>query len=428
MSADTAKPQGETPGPSDRWILLATGLLALAPFVAYHRMFGRLYWFGDEFDLIDQFDRLGFWHWMWLVFAENFVPLFKLLWGGAVFVFGGSYAAMLTIVWLTHAVNVALLGKLMRTCGFSWVAVLTAQAAFGLTKANLETLAWTVQWSAVLSLTFLLLALDCFFRSPYGRSPIAWGAASALSFSRGVLTGALLALGCAWPGFRAGFLKRAAHAAAYLLPAIAVGFLITVLAAGNHQHMKGHEAEAGVFALWYYCLNPAHYVLSVESWGPRTVTILGLCKFALAGWAILQSRGSQRLLIILMVAFDLGNAVLLGIGRYHTGLLAAGSSRYQYASLIGIVPAFGFWLSRQWERLPGPGALRNLAFAALLCVTSVFLIRQWPQELDPFTASRGSDSRRTLLVDPFPAPNSVPGIPGLPVEKAKALIAKYHLH
>ncbi len=32
-------------------------------------LFSRLYWFGDEFDLIDQIDRLGFWRWVWLAFA-----------------------------------------------------------------------------------------------------------------------------------------------------------------------------------------------------------------------------------------------------------------------------------------------------------------------------------------------------------------------
>src|ERR1039458_228114 len=81
MSGIQPQHRDRAPGSSDRWILLAAGCLALAPFVAYHRLFGRLYWFGDEFDLIDQIDRIGFWRWIWLVFAANFVPVFKLLWG-----------------------------------------------------------------------------------------------------------------------------------------------------------------------------------------------------------------------------------------------------------------------------------------------------------------------------------------------------------
>ncbi len=431
MSATGTDKPGNASEPADRWILIAAGLLALAPWIVYHRLFARLYWFGDEFDLIDQIERLGLWRWMWLVFAENFVPLFKLLWGGGVLVFGGSYASMVAAVWLTHALNVVLLGRLMRTCGFSWAAVFIAQATFGLTPANMETLAWTVQGSAVLSVTFMLLALDCFFRRPFGRAPLAWGAASALSFSRGVLTGAMLALACLWHrggGPRQSLSRRAALALAYLSPAVLVGVLITVMASGNHQHMKGHGGEAAVFALWYYCLNPSYLVFAVESWGWRTVSILGLCKVALVSWAILRSRGDQRLLVVLMVAFDLGNAALLGIGRYHTGLAATVSSRYQYASLLGVVPAAGFWLSSQWGRLPGPAAARRAAFAALLCVAAVAMCRQWSADLDNFTATRGSESRRLLLVDKVPYPNLVPGIPWLPMDRAKALIAKYNLH
>jgi hypothetical protein len=338
---------------------------------------------------------------------------------------------MVALVWLTHAANVALLGRLLRGCALPWVGVFAAQAVFALTPANMETLAWTVQWSAVLSATFMLLALDSFVRSPFGRAPLGWGAASALSFSRGVLTGALLALACAWRGEgapRRSATGRAAWAVAYLSPAIVVAALIAVMASGNHRHMAGHGPEAAAFGLWYYCLNPAYLVFSVGSWGWRTVAVLGLCKGALVAWAILRSRGSLRLLIVLAVAFDLGNAALLGIGRFHTGLPAAVSSRYQYASLLGIAPAAGFWLARQWERLPGTGALRDAAFGVLLAVAALSMCRQWSAGLDAFTTQRGSDSRRLLLVDKAPPEDSVPGIPGLPMERAKALIGRYSLH
>jgi hypothetical protein len=431
MNADAAVRPDDRPRAADRWILIATGLAALAPLIVYHRFFARLYWFGDEFDLLDQIDRLGFWRWMWLVFAENFVPLFKLLWGGAALLSGGSYAAMVALVWLTHALNVMLLGRLMRTCGQRWAAVFAAQAAFALTPANMETLGWTVQWSAVLSALFMLLALDSFLRAPFGRAPIGWGAASALSFSRGVLTGALLAGACPWaeegaPRRRPP--RRVLWALAYLSPAMVVAALIALMATGNHQHMAGHGADAAVFGLWYYCLNPAYLVFSVGSWGWRTVSLLGLCKVALVAWAILRSRGRLRLLIALMVAFDLGNAALLGIGRYHTGLLAAVSSRYQYASLLGIAPAAGFWVAKQWERLPVWAAARRVAFAVVLAGAAYAMCRQWSAGLDVFSTTRGSDSRRLLLVDKEPYPNSVPGIPGLPMDRAKALIAKYGLH
>jgi hypothetical protein len=426
-----------TPGPRPEhpsrecWVLIASGLAALAPYAAFHGMFGRLYWFGDEYDLIDQFDRLGFWKWIWTMFAENFVPVFKLLWGGGIFVFRGSYGAMIAMVWLTHAVNVALLGRLMRTCGLSWAAVALAQAVFALTPANLETLAWSVQWSAVLSATFMLLAFEAFLKAPGGRSSFAWAAISALSFSRGVLAGPLLALGCFWPDPGAvppSPSRRMARVAGYLLPAAAIALLIAAFAAGNHRHLGGHLEEAAAFGAWYYLLNPALDVLSVESLGWHTVAALGLCKVALVVWALGRSRDRQRLLFALLVAFDLGNAVLLGIGRYHTGLPAAAGSRYQYASLIGIMPLAGFWFSRQWARLPVPANLRDLGAIVVLAAGAFYMCRQWPTVLGPFTSSRGTESRRILLIDPDPGPNSVPGIPGLPTERVKLLIAKYKLH
>jgi hypothetical protein len=198
--------------------------------------------------------------------------------------------------------------------------------------------------------------------------------------------------------------------------------------AGNQGHMAGHWIDAAVFAAWYYCLNPAYHLLAVESWGPRTALLLGLLKAALVVWSLARSRGRTRFLFALLLAFDLGNAALLGIGRYHTGLPASVSSRYQYASLIALLPAAGFLFSELWGRLPAPEPVRRLALAALLAATGWLLCRQWSADLDGFTLARGTESRRILLVDPNPGANSVPGIPGLPMPRARAIISKYKLH
>jgi hypothetical protein len=419
---------GEPAGNRDFWLLLAPGLLALVPFLAYHGMFKRLYWFGDEFDLIDQMDRLGFWRWVWLPLAENFVPLFKILWGGSVLAFGGSYSAMIAIAWLTHGLNVFLLGRLMRTCGLAWPAIFIAQLVFGLAPSNLETLAWSVQWSAMLSVTFMLLAFDSYFRKPHGLAPCGWVAASALSFSRGVLTGVLLALASIQAGGRAGLRRRGVYAIAYVLPAVLVGLLIAVMVpTGNQRHMEGHWGQAALYGAWYYCMNPTHYLFGVESVGPRTVIVLGLLKLALVGWGLARSSGPTRALFILLLAFDLGNAALQGIGRYHLGLLTAMSSRYQYASLIACLPTAGFWISHVGQRIPIPNGARKVALSFLLAATATTLLVQWPKELDPFTVWRGTDSRRLFLQPPDPA-QAVPGYPGFPMERTRQLIAKYNLH
>jgi hypothetical protein len=432
MKAVEPIPRSEAPASSDRWILVASGFAAMAPYVLHHALFARLFWFGDEFDLIDRIDVLGFWKWTWLVFAENFVPLFKILWGGAVLVFGGSYDAMIALVWLTHAFNVILLGRLMRTCGLTWGAVFLAQIVFGLTPSNLETLGWSVQWSAVLAMTFMFLALNALFRPAFSWAPIGWAAASALSFSRGVITGLLVALGTLWPGrepFGGRRPRRVALALACIVPSVAVGALIALLApTGNQAHMAGHWGDAAVFGSWYYCLNPGDRLLGVESWGPRTVVAMGILKLGLVGWTLAQSRGRMRLLFLLLFAFDLANAVLLGIGRYHTGLGAAVSSRYQYASLICILPAAGFLFARACARIPGPRVLRGAVVACLLGLAAYGTSKGWTGELEAFTTARGTDSRRLLLSEQTGGPNSVPGFPGFSLVRARALIAKYHLH
>lgn len=430
--------------PSRRWLerlpLFAAGVVALAPLVLFHRDFAELFWFGDEFDLIDQIDRLGFWSWMWLVFAENFVPFFKLLWGGGVHLFRGDYFSMIVMLWLTHAFNAMQLGRVLRAHDFPWSAVLFTQLVFALTPASLETLGWTVQWSAVLATTFLLLALEWHARhAPHLQSftwrvhgPLfAFSAASAFSFSRGVLTGAILALASFWPFLRlrlASLPRRVANAALCLLPAVIAAALIATYSGGNYQQFHVRFADAAHYGLWHFSLNPLHRLLEMDSSGPRTVTLLGAAKAALILWGLARSRGSQRTLLVLLLAFDLGNSTLLGIGRYHTGLETANSSRYQYYSLICVLPFAGLWLGHLLARLPGCWHLPGLAAAALLVVVTFAVSRNWPQEIRDFAFPRGTETRRILLQEPHPPPYAVPGIPFLPTDRAKELIRRYNLH
>jgi len=412
-------------GACENAAIAAVAASSLLPFVIFHGMFSRLFWFGDELDLIDQLDRLGWWKWVWLVFAENFVPFFKVLWGGAVYAGGGSYGFMLLLLWLAHGVTVACFGRLLRGVGLGWTAVIAGMLLFGLAPSNYETLTWSVQGSAVLALTFQLLALDACFRGARVGWPLAGVLSSALSFSRGVLAGPLSALATWCSGRRAG---RWGRAALLLAPAVLVGLLISVLAEGNHQHMRGHWGQAGIYALWYFCLNPAYALFDVASSGWRTTLILGALKLGLVGWGLRRSGGRLRVLLVVMLAFDLGNAVLLGVGRYHTGIGTVTSSRYQYSSLVAVLPAAGFALERLVTRRQLPVALLRALLGAAGAALAVGLILLWPRELDHFTRWRGTDSRRILFEDPHPDPYGVPGIPFMPMDRAKALIAKYHLH
>ena len=149
-----------TPRRTSRFLPLAVGALALVPLLWCYASLRDLWWFGDDWDLLDQMKHAGIWRWTVQPFAENFVPLFKVLWGHLVFASHGSYFAMILALWLTHALNAALFARWLLRAGFGTAGAGLAAVIFAVSEANAETLAWSVQWSAVLSVTFFLLAAE----------------------------------------------------------------------------------------------------------------------------------------------------------------------------------------------------------------------------------------------------------------------------
>ena len=431
------------PALSPRWhraLPWLAGVAALVPFLVWHGAFRQLFWFGDDFFLLDQMAQMGFWPWTGRVFAENFVPLFKALWGGAVLGFG-SYAAMLWLMWLTHAANAVLLNRLLARAGFAWPVALGAALVFALPPANLETLGWSVQWSAILATTFLLLGLwwQAAFASAAAFSAkrdlplLAFSAASACSFSRGVLTGPVLALALVLPLVGTAnartLLARLPAVLLYLLPAVAVALVISLNSGGNHQHLSGHTGDVAEFGIAYFLFNPAHALFGY-SVQPVILGLLAAAKLAVVGGALWLARGPVRLLLVVLLAYDLGNALLLGIGRYHTGFLAAMSSRYQYGALLATLPAAAYLASRALDRLlANREPLRRGAYAAALVVVAGACLLGWPAELAEFTGWRGRDLRALVAA---PATNDpavkVPALDFMHIERAKALTRAYDLH
>jgi hypothetical protein len=390
--------------------------------------------------LLDELARMGLREWAGQVFSENFVPLFKVLWGGAAMIFAGSYAAMLWLLWLTHAVNTALLVRLLRHAGFPGFAVLATALLFALPSANLETLGWSVQWSAVLATSFLLLGLAWYERYRDDTRAFSWrlhlplflfAAASACSFSRGVLTGAVLALGLLLPAWEARdwpAVRRCLPGALLcLFPAIAVAGVIMVYSSGNHQQLAGHGGDVLQFAASYFLLNPGHVLLD-STLHPAMMIMLAATKLGVITAALLLARGRVRYLLLLLLAYDLGNALLIGVGRHHTGFLAALSSRYQYSSLLATVPFAALLATAAVDRLP---QLRHRAWAAtvILILLTGYCLRGWPDELRGFTGWRGTDMRALMAA---PATNDpavrVPTLEFMHVERAKALQRAYNLH
>jgi hypothetical protein len=433
---------GRLDRPAPAVLTWVAGLVALTPFFLWHAQFAKLFWFADDLFLLDQISRMGFRPWTTEMFAENFAPLFKLLWGGAAFVFHGSYLAMLVLLWLTHALNIALFGRLLSRAGFGWFPVLAAQLVFGLSVANLETLGWSVQWSAVLATAFLLGAL--LWLEMNAAAPRIWTmklhgilllliTASACSFSRGVLTGGVVALALllpllaeskpvvSWPRVWPALLCAAPAA----LVMLAIGFF----AHGNHEQMAGHGGEMLAYGLYFFLLNPFQALLDINPWGPAAVLWLGALKCALIFFVLRRTSGRKRALLLVLLAYDLGNAVLLGIGRYHTGLETAVSSRYCYSSLLATLPFAAAAIEFLLQRRPLPAVVHHMTIAVILLGLIAHSLRGWPAPLNEFCNWRGSGLRQ-LFSDESAARTGakVPALEFMPVSRAKELIRAYNLH
>jgi hypothetical protein len=427
--------------PRHAWLVpLAGSALALLPLALWSAEFRKLFWFADDLFLADQLAQMGFGRWIGAMFAENFVPLFKLLWGGALLGLGGSYAAMLWLLWLTHALNTALLGRLLFRAGLTWPGVAFALVCFALPVANLETLGWSVQWSAILALAFLLGGLlwhetHATRQGGWSRSAHAplvfFAGASALCFSRGVLTGGVLAAALLLPLLsrraEAGWRTRAAWWC--LAPAVFVAVIIALSGEGNPQHMAGHWGAAGRFALTFLLLNPGYQLLGEPGLGSAAALTLGGLKVAVLAAGFWLAPGRVRRLLVVLFLFDAGNALILGIGRHHTGLLAAVGSRYCYGSLAATLPFAAVLVSWGAERLLRVGWPRLLVMTTALLLLAGALLRGWPQQLPAFTGWRGTEMRQ-LMQAPYttdPAA-TVPALDFMHVERAKALQRAFHLH
>jgi hypothetical protein len=325
------------------WVLAAATAIPLAWCLEDFR---ALFWFGDDWDLLNQISQQGFRPWVGTTFAENFVPLFKILWGAAVHIGGGSYFFMVCALWATHMANTWLLARLLRRGGLGVTATVLASVIFGLESSNIESLAWAVQWSSLLSTTFFLAAalvctpaLSGESRWTSGRLALlaATVAASALSFSRGILTGLSLGIAGLFPG---GISRRRwiLFLIATLVPPVVVAAVIATQSSGNHRDLLPHLGEAFEFGLWIFAFNPLFRLLDLGSANSLTLAVIGFSKVAVIVLAFAFSTRQVRCLLLVLLLVDLGNAALLGIGCYHTGLPAALSFRYQYAALLCTAP------------------------------------------------------------------------------------------
>jgi hypothetical protein len=418
------------------------GIAAMLPLVWCWNDFRDLFWFGDEWDQLDQISNAGFWRWTTGAFGENFAPVFKLTWGSVAVTGHGSYFALVIAIWLMHAACVVVLGRWLLRAGYSLAATAFVLAAVALAATNIETLGWTIQLLTVQGMLFFIAA-GCWLqrdpKSAWSRTGLIVLAVlivlSTFSFVRGVLTGTALAAAALWPfgeqsGSTLGWRRRTAIAVICLVPAaLSVGLIMT-FAGGNQHHLSeaGFRAPA-MFAAAYFSLNPVYDFTSLGAWNEFTVLGFGALKVGLmaAGWW--AASPAQRRLLLALLVFDLGNAVLLGIGRYHVGLFTATSSRYQYISLICTLPFVAAACEGVLRRLRSAPQWSGALAAVGLWATTLIVVSSWPAAMQGWAEGRGRKTREVVFHDRnAPAEGAIPGIPQLRTQRARELAAEYHLH
>jgi hypothetical protein len=422
--------------PSRRWLPIFGAVIALTPFLVCISAFRKLFWFGDEWDQLKEFQRLGVWRYVTATFAENFVPLFKAMWLLFLAAGRGSYLVMLAVLWVTHALNVLLLGLVLGRIGVGAAGIAVALVWAGLPASNVETLGWTVQWSAVLALSFFFFAILQFLRfvDTHGHDRTALGLlavaslASSLSFSRGVLSGFAIAFTCVAPlGLRALCTReRLLAGMAALLPALLVGTIIACSTHGNHERVLqlGVAAKAAQFAAHFFLLNPLQAMWDLE---PRDslLYLLGAIKIAIFGVALLHTRATARWLVWLALVLDATNAILVGIGRFHTGLGAAVGSRYQYVPLFCLATAVAMVVEGILDALRAP-RLTRMATVALPILLAWFVASRWPDQMRSWSGWRGTQLR--LLLQTSRDATRLPYVAGVSTAEAAALSDTFHLH
>lgn len=300
---------------TSRKVVWLMAFAALLPFIVFAGELAKLYWFHDDWDMLDGASRLGLWRWAPQPFlGERVIPVSKLFSIAAVRLLGGSYFAMIALLFATHAVNVWLYGGILRRLQAPAIAIAFALATFGLAWSNIETLGWFTQLTSVLAMTFFLAAwLWLIAREPRGPAGIAGYTllldASALSSSRGIVSGLVAAL---FTG-RAG--RRPRLVVAAIVPAAALMVVMKLVMAGRPAPRL---QDAALFASYHWLLNPLYLLLPIPHKVPggRAPLICGAIKTGVIALAWLRWR-EQRPLLAALLCFDLLTSAAAGYARVH---------------------------------------------------------------------------------------------------------------
>ncbi len=394
-------------------LVTLSALVSLLPLLVWWREFSRLFFFHDDWELLHGAAENPLISWLFQPFLDEGVfPLFKLLWISAVRISGGSYLAMMVLLWLTHFIVLLVLDRLLLRFGCSQPAAAVAVITLGLPWSNLETLSWSMQWNAVLAILFWLIAWHLLLNLLEGNGSlvlyVACVLACGLVSTRGVFYGAVLAAFIVITNRRKLALMVWSVAPSILLTAV------TLLAKG---HAPAPLSESLSFAVHNLFLNPLYTLISYPGRhiGMMALLLFGAMKAALFLGAMARSNLQTRSLLLTLLAFDILNSLALGYGRAYTGNLATIASRYQYTSLLCLGPALGILVASFRKEI-----------ALILVLAWIGVIGYpWKTHIGRWAIWRGDDIRSAIQTG-APASHFDPSM--LTVEQARKLIQQYGLH
>lgn len=349
--------------------------------------------------------------------GEHLNPLFKLFWISAILGSGGSYTAMMVLLWATHLAILILFSLLLKRSGFGVAAAALAVLTLGLPWTNIETLGWALYWSSLLCSLFLVAGLVGFSYYAKGVSWAGWvgfaaALASALTFSRGALTGLVLAV------FVFPFSRRWAAALAGLSCVLLGIYQRSLSHYPNFQDLSAKLAAMAAWGIKYELLNPLYHLVSLrgQSIGALALVVFGGLKIAVIVAGMRIANREQRRLLWALLILDLGTAGLLTAGRYVTGDIGVISYRYQYVSLMCFGPFLGLVAGQMKPRT----ALLGFTVAWVVLIGS-----PWKRHAGIWAYQRGVEVRRAIAATPD---DQRFGLPVITAGRARELIARYGLH
>lgn len=429
-------------------------LLTLSPLLLNFKSAQQLFWYSDDLALLHELRLFGLSKWLLYPFGENFVPFFKTIWAAMLFTFDGWYLPQIILLWLLHATICGLFFILLCRLIESRKLCFLGALLLGLTARQVNLLMFSYHLTEALSLIFYLIALLILLRGwnqiegkVHVFAAVFLMILACLSFSRGAVMS--LALAASW--FIVSILSKRKLRDSFLssgllaLPAVGLFLILKSLASlGSSLDFTSGEQlslQAQMF-LHSYALNPlvSFRAIPMAQIGDILIVLLALilkCSLSLAALEIARRRNFTIFFVLLcLVLFDLGNAFLLGAGRYQEGLHAALVSRYQRSSLIAFLPCLILCVDYSGTRLKDFKSLRAslvLAFWPFIIFFWIYSIGLWSRQFYHHARWQGIQGRRVLLEGQTlrrnPSTRAWQGIPPVITdEDARAVTREFNLH